>query len=415
MNARRAILIASFAWSLIGTGWAWAAPPSASDLVALCAKVKPAYVFISGGSGVVIHPDGLMLTNSHVIGKENKFDVRLGNGRHFRANVLGRDVTGDVAVLKLELKADEKVPHLELGDSDALTVGETALAVGNPFGLGVVDQAPTFTLGVISSLRQLQGQYTECIVTDAEVNPGNSGGPLLNMAGQVVGINGQISTRWGLRSNTGLSYAISARQIKIWLPKLTEAKGGEVAHGRLTGLQFESAEGDSPKSVVVKEVAEGSPAAEGGFKPGDAIIRWDGLPVPNALRLVSIMGMYPDGHDVTVDVRRGDQEMSLVAKLSKPRRGQLGLTLAKPGKDDEHVKIEAVEKDSVADKAGIQAGDQITAVEGSPLNVPVAIQFRLLDGWMKNAVNAGDVVELKLRRKNDAGEWAEKEYRLVPK
>lgn len=321
---RRAIAGSGLLWTVwlatAGTVPAGTAPPSAADLVALCAKVKPAYVFISGGSGVVIQPDGIMLTNSHVIGKDKEFDVRLGNGRHFRAKVLGRDVLGDLAALQLELKPGEQVPYLELGDSETLQIGEAALAVGNPFALGIVDQSPTFTLGVISAVRQLGGRYPECIVCDAEVNPGNSGGPLVNMAGQVVGITGQISTRWGLRSNTGLGYAISARQIRMWLPKLLEAKGGEVAHGRLDGLDFETASPDSPRSVTVKAVKEGSPAATAGFQAGDVIVRWDGIPVPNAYRLLSIVGMYPNDYEITIAVKRGDQEVPLKVKLVRHRR-----------------------------------------------------------------------------------------------
>lgn len=289
-------------------------------LEALCDKVKPAFVFIAGGSGVIIQPDGLMLTNTHVIENGKEFDVRLGNGRHYKARLLGRDVDGDLAVLRLEGKIDEKFPYLELGDSESLRVGEPALAVGNPFGLGLVDQHPTFTVGIISAVHQLQGRYTECIVTDAEVNPGNSGGPLLNMAGQVVGINGQISTRWGLRSNTGLGYAISARQIKMWLPLLKEAQGGDVAHGRPVGLDFQRAATEKPDSVTIKSVAQGSPAEEAGFRPDDRIVSWDGMPVPNALRLMSIVGMYPAGHEVPVEVRRGDETVRLAVRLVDPER-----------------------------------------------------------------------------------------------
>ena len=160
------------------------------------------------------------------------------------------------------------MPHLELGDSDALRVGDEALAVGNPFALGVLDQSPTFTVGIISALNHTQGTYAECIVTDAEVNPGNSGGPLVNMAGEVVGINGQISTRFGLRSNTGLGFAISSRQIKLWLPRLEAAGGGEVKHARIAGLELAEAARESGDSVVVKDVADGSPADTAGLPGG---------------------------------------------------------------------------------------------------------------------------------------------------
>ncbi len=292
--------------------------PTESEIEALCAKVKPAFVFIAGGSGVVIQPDGVMLTNTHVIEKGKEFDVRTGSGRHFKAKLLGRDVLGDLAVLKLEKKNDEPFAYLELGDSDALRIGEPALAVGNPFGVGLLDQHPTYTIGIVSAVRQFQGRYTECIVTDAEVNPGNSGGPLVNMAGQVIGINGQISTRWGLRSNTGLGYAISARQVRMWLPLLKDANGGDVNHGRPMGLDLQRVAAEQPDSVVVKEVEKGTPAETAGFQVNDRIVRWDGQPVANAIRLLSIIGMYPEGHEVSVDVRRGEADVTLKLKLVKP-------------------------------------------------------------------------------------------------
>lgn len=148
---------------------------SSIDLPALCERVKPAFVFISGGSGVVISPDGVMLTNHHVIENNIDFDVRLGSGKHYRAKVLGKDVTGDLAALQLQLKPGETVPFLELGEHDLILVGDPVLAVGNPLGIGMVDYQPSFTQGIISSLNQSQGSYTDSIITDASINPGNSG------------------------------------------------------------------------------------------------------------------------------------------------------------------------------------------------------------------------------------------------
>lgn len=301
--------------------------PTATEakVEALCAKVKPAFVFIAGGSGVVISPEGLMLTNTHVIENGAAFDVRLGNGRHYRAKVLGRDVWGDLALLQLEAKDNQPFPYLELGDSDALRIGEPAMAIGNPFGLGIVDQHPTFTVGIISAVRQSQGRYTECITTDAEVNPGNSGGPLVNMAGQVVGINGQISTRWGLRSNTGLGYAISARQVRMWLEPLKAAKGGNVEHGMPFGLRVRPTNPDAPgpeDGLIVEEVTEKTVAAEAGFQAKDVIVKWDGLRVPNTVRWMSIVGMYPAGAKVPVDVRRGDQNVTVQVTLAEVPRSK---------------------------------------------------------------------------------------------
>jgi S1-C subfamily serine protease len=274
------------------------------DLASLCVAIRPAYVFIAGGSGVVIRPDGLMLTNDHVLEDRRTFDVRLGDGRSFKARVLGRDEVGDLAVLKIDGPEGEMLPHLPLGDSDAVRVGDEVMAVGNPFALGVLDQSPTFTLGIISAVHHTQGTYTECIVTDAELNPGNSGGPLVTMNGEVVGINGQISTRYGLRSNTGLGFAISSRQITLWLPLLEQAEGGEVKHARLAGVEYESRDRESPASVVVKDVAEGSSAAAAGFQAGDVILTIDNEPAANGHRLAGLLGIYPERHEAVFRVRR---------------------------------------------------------------------------------------------------------------
>jgi serine protease DegQ len=379
------------------------APPGAEpvDLAELCIQVRPAFVFIGGGSGVIIRPDGLMLTNDHVIGRKRAFTVRIGDGRSFKARVLGTDPAGDLAALKLELPDGETVPHLELGDSTALRVGDEVLAVGNPFALGVLDQSPTFTTGIISALNHTQGNYTECIVTDAEVNPGNSGGPLITMAGEVVGINGQISTRFGLRSNTGLGFAISARQIALWLPRLEAAGGGEVKHARIAGLQLAKAARELPESVVVAEVAAGTPAAAAGFRAGDAIVALDDAPVANVLRFKGLLGIYPDGQRVPVTVRRGDDETVLEVLLTAPERARLGLTLVRGRGDDLVPRVEQVEADSAAAAAGLVAGDEIVEWAGQRLEFSSRDERRAFERALRTSVNVGDIVPLKVRRGED--------------
>lgn len=387
--------------------------PEDERLMTLCEKAKAAYVFISGGSGVIIRPDGLMLTNSHVTQNQKDFDVRTGVGKHYRAKLLGHDPFGDLAVLKLEIKSDEQVPYMELGDSDQLKVGETTLAVGNPFALGFVDQSPTFTLGIVSALHQIQGRYTECIVTDAEINPGNSGGPLINMQGKVVGINGQISTRWGLRSNTGLGFAISARQIGYWLPRLTVAEGNAVRHGRLVGVRFDGTNPESSSSVTVKQVFAGSPAADAGLMPGDVIVRWDGQSVANSLRLASLMGMYPVDHKVDFEVRRGENTLPLQVMLVAAKRAMLGIKIAKPAENDPQVKVQEVAPDSIAAKAGMQPGDLLLEIEGAKLEGPIAVQFRILEVWLQRGADVYETIHIKVRRTNEAGEAKEVELTLT--
>jgi len=383
------------------------------DLTELCVRVRPAFVFIGGGSGVIIRPDGLMLTNDHVIGRKRSFTVRIGDGRSFKAKVLGTDPVGDLAALKLEVPEGQTVPHLELGDSGALRVGDEALAIGNPFALGVLDQAPTFTVGIISALNHTQGTYTECIVTDAEVNPGNSGGPLVNLAGAVVGINGQISTRFGLRSNTGLGFAISARQIAIWLPRLEAAGGGEVKHARIAGLEFAKGPKESAESLVVKDVADGSPAAAAGFTAGDAIVSLDGAPVANALRLRGLLGIYPDGHTVPVTVKRGDAETVLEVTLTAPERAKLGLALARARGDDLAPRVEKVEDGSAAAAAGFTAGDEIVEWAGQRLEFSSRDDRRAFDRMIRTTLNVGDIVAVKVKRTDAAGATAEVDLKLV--
>lgn len=409
-----AVLAFGLGWAAGGAAAVAVAPATEPvDLTELCVRVRPAFVFIGGGSGVIIRPDGLMLTNDHVIGRKRSFTVRIGDGRSFKAKVLGTDPVGDLAALKLEVPEGQTVPHLELGDSGALRVGDEALAIGNPFALGVLDQAPTFTVGIISALNHTQGTYTECIVTDAEVNPGNSGGPLVNLAGAVVGINGQISTRFGLRSNTGLGFAISARQIAIWLPRLEAAGGGEVKHARIAGLEFAKGPKESAESLVVKDVADGSPAAAAGFTAGDAIVSLDGAPVANALRLRGLLGIYPDGHTVPVTVKRGDAETVLEVTLTAPERAKLGLALARARGDDLAPRVEKVEDGSAAAAAGFTSGDEIVEWAGQRLEFSSRDDRRAFDRMIRTTLNVGDIVAVKVKRTDAAGATAEVDLKLV--
>ncbi len=401
-------------WPVAATA-ASAVPAAPVDLTELCVRVRSAFVFIGGGSGVIVRPDGLMLTNDHVIGRKRSFTVRIGDGRSFKARVLGTDPVGDLAALKLEVPEGQTVPHLELGDSETLRIGDEALAVGNPFALGVLDQSPTFTAGIISALNHTQGSYAECIVTDAEVNPGNSGGPLVNMAGEVVGINGQISTRFGLRSNTGLGFAISSRQIKLWLPRLETAGGGEVKHARIAGLEFEPAAAESAASVVIKDVADGSPAATAGFEKGDAILSLDGAVVANRLRLTGLLGIYPDGHRVPVTVRRGEAEATVEVTLTAPERAKLGFDLARARGDDLAPRVEGVAEGSAAAAAGFKPGDEIIEWAGRRLEFSSRDDRRAFDRAVRTSVNVGDIVPVKVRRDDGKGGVAEVEIRLVAK
>jgi serine protease Do len=397
--------------------WLAARPAAAEiDLPALCQRVKPAFVFIGGGSGVIVSPDGLMLSNNHVVAQGQQFHVRSGAGRHYQAKLVGRDVRGDLALLQLSLAKGETVAFLKIGDSEALRPGDPALAVGNPLGMGLVDQTPSFTFGIVSARNQVNGNYTDALVTDAPLNPGNSGGPLINAAGEVVGINGQIASRWGLRSNTGLGYAISSRQINIWLPRLKEAKGGEVAHGQLPGLLFDVDQAEKSQRVLVKGVGEGSHAAASGFHEGDRIVRFQGTPIVSLVQLGGLTGIYPEGYEVEIDIERGGHETPLHVKLVKLRSGSMGITLTQPDKDEGRVRIGQVQPGSPAEKAGLKKDDEIVSVKGVELNMSAKLQYLLLDHWLKTGVIADDLVLIRVRRQEPGGKPpATIEVRVVPK
>jgi S1-C subfamily serine protease len=414
MTRMRAIVAICCLWGLDEGLWAAehvAAPRP--DVPALCQRVRPAFVFIDGGSGVIVSPNGWMLTNSHVVGQRGQFDVRTGSGRHYRAKVLGRDVSGDLAVLQLEIKPKETVPYLEIGDSDALHIGDYALAVGNPFAEGLFDQNPTFTLGVISALHQTLDADAEAIVTDAAVNPGNSGGPLIDMAGRVVGINGQIATRWGLRSNTGLGYAISARQIRLWLPRLAQAKGGNLLHGRLSGVEFESNDDSDLKVPKIADIVHDSSAAKAGLKIGDRITRFDGRPIRTEVELAQAMHIYPQDQEVGVNVQRDGKDVELKLRLLALKPGELGIKLAPPGKSDNYVHIAEFGKDSSAQQAGLKKGDEIVKVDRIELKMAVQMQFQMLTRWLNQGLSSGDIARIEVRRKGPDGKIQTKEIRVV--
>jgi len=395
------------------------------DIEDLAAKARPAFVFIGGGSGAVISATGLMITNAHVVRSDKAFTVRLGDGRSFQAKLLGLDRGGDLALLQIE--KGEDLVHLALGDSDALQIGESALAIGNPIALGVVDQTPTFTLGVISALHQYRGIYNDAIVTDAPVNPGNSGGPLLNMRGELVGVNGMVQTRWGLRSSTGLGYAIPSNQIQRFLPLLEAAKGGEIYRGRLQGLQWEPDDGeedgenpeaaaaadrtDAPrpqpapaetvKGARIRAVDPESAAAKAGFQAGDVVVRLGGEPVWHRARFEGLVRSHPAGAALEVRVQRGAAETTLSVTLDSLKPGRLGFQLARPSPGDTAMRVGTVETGSPAGKAGLLVGDELVRIQDSEMTGDLPSQFVQFRNWVLRGLYAGQEIRLTVRRMED--------------
>ncbi len=224
------------------------------------------------------------------------------------------------------------------------------------------------------------------------------------MSGRVVGINGQISTRFGLRSNTGLGFAISARQIRLWLPRLEAAGGGEVKHGRIAGLRFRDAEDDLSESVTIADVAEGSTAARAGFRAGDTILSLDGAAVANRLRLAGLVGIYPEGHECEVAVRRGDAEERLTVTLVAPKRCQIGMRFERPGGDDLTPRVAAVEDGSPAAAAGLRPGDEIVSLDGKALDFSSREQVRTFERSLRMSFNEGRIFVVTVRRHDESAD-----------
>ncbi|MCZ6792575.1 MAG: trypsin-like peptidase domain-containing protein [Planctomycetota bacterium] len=367
--------------------------------VAALGKVKPAFVFIGGGSGFCISPDGYILTNHHVIQGERKpLRVVFSGGAMYVADVVGQDPRGDVALLKV--KDGKDLPSVKLGDSSKLRVGQRVVALGDPFLLGSQeiflprvppDFEPSASAGIISALHRYSDTYSDAIQVDLAVNRGNSGGPLLTLDGVVVGINGKIETRFALGINTGVGYAIPSNQIRRFLRPLKEAQGGTVRHGTIRGLEVAERVRDK-KGLPVTRVAEGTPAERAGFRPGDLILTIAGLPVKTETRYLGILSTYPAGEEVPVRVVRGEEIVDIAAVLVASGSPYLGISTVVPDGDVAGAEVTAVRRRSPARRAGLREGDVITSFDGDEVKSPTD-----LAGIIKTR-QAGDLVVVKVVR-----------------
>ena len=266
------------------------------------------------GSGVIASPDGYIVTNVHVVADADEIIVRLGDHSEHKAKVVGLDPRTDVALLKIEAP---NLPALPFGDSDRLEVGEPVMAIGNPFGL-----EQTVTTGIVSAKERFigSGPYDDFIQTDASVNPGNSGGPLVDTRGTLVGINTAIFSQTG--GSVGIGFAIPINLAKDVLRQLKDR--GQVVRGYLgvavmpvTPEARRAAKLDSARGALVAEVVAGSPAASAGLKPGDVIVAFQGEPIQNPHDLTRRVAGTPPGAKVTLRVARGGGETSVDATLGR--------------------------------------------------------------------------------------------------
>ena len=342
------------------------------------------------GSGVIVDASGLVVTNHHVIENMTDVKVALADKREFDAEIILRDPRTDLAVLRI--KNGGGFPSLDLGDSDALEVGDLVLAIGNPFGVG-----QTVTQGIVSALARTQVGITDYgffIQTDAAINPGNSGGALVDMNGRLAGINSAIYSRSG--GSIGIGFAIPVNMVKV---VVAAAKGGVRQVRRpwfgatLQPVSREIAESlglDRPTGALVSELVAEGPAAQAGLRRGDVVTEIDGQAVDDPESLGYRLGTKPIGASATMTVQRNGRKVSLPLKLvaapETPARETLTLSGRSPFSGAtvvnlspavteelsiegfrEGVVIAEVAPGSTAAKVGLQQGDVILAVNDAKI------------------------------------------------
>ena len=272
---------------------------------------KKAYAL---GSGFIIDSSGIIVTNNHVIKGAEDILVRIEGGEDYEAEVIGADPLSDLAVLKI--KANEKFRPVKFGDSDKARIGDWVIAIGNPLGL-----SGTVTAGIISARNRNIGmaRYEDFIQTDASINQGNSGGPLFNMDGEVIGINTAILGRQG---NIGIGFSIPSNNAKIVVDQLI--KYGETKRGWLgVRIQYVTKEIadkeklDKPRGALIVSVADGSPSKKGGIKNGDIILEFDGKLINEMKELPLIVAQTEVGKTVEVKIWRSQREVIKKIKLGR--------------------------------------------------------------------------------------------------
>lgn len=359
----------------------------------------------AAGSGFIISADGFVVTNHHVIARADDITVVLDDGTRLEATVRGVDRHTDLALLHVE--SGRPLPFVSFGDSDAARVGDWVLAIGNPFGLG-----GTTTGGIISARgRELSaGPYDDFIQVDAPINRGNSGGPLFNTAGEVIGVNTAIISPNG--GSVGIGFAVPASTAVDVVDDLMET--GAVARGwlgvRIQELSAELAEGlgmEKGAGALVAGIVPGSPAERAGLSAGDVIIRYDGAAIQRLRDLPRRVAATDRGTEVTLGVWREGAARDLTVTIAGrddgvavADAGDLGMTLRDTGGDG--VTVAEVAADSISARHGIRAGDVIIRAGAKPAHHASDVRAAITDARKQKRKS---VVLLVARGGDDSGRF----------
>jgi serine protease Do len=355
------------------------------------------------GSGFIISADGYLLTNAHVVEGADEITVTLSDKREFKAKLLGADKRSDVALVKIDAAG---LPTARIGDSNKIRVGEWVIAIGSPFGL-----ENTVTAGIVSAKGRETGEYLPFIQTDVAVNPGNSGGPLINMRGEVIGINSQIFTTSG--AFAGISFAIPIDEAMSVQQQLRTS--GRVIRGRIgVGIEQVSREVaeaiglGAPRGALVNTVEKDAPAAKAGVDPGDVIVRFDGKAIERSTDLPRIVGGTKPGSTVNMSVFRkgGQRDLKITVAELQADQPASGRTREAPKPAVPTNALGLVVSDLPADRQkelGVRGGVQVDGVDGLAAAAgirPGDVITQLNSAEVQNARQFNDAVS-KLDQKKD--------------
>ncbi len=272
------------------------------------------------GSGVIVSPEGFILTNHHVVEGADEIEIALADGKKLLAKVVGNDPDTDLAVLRV---TTDSLPAITFGQSEAMRVGDVVLAIGNPFGVG-----QTVTSGIVSALGRSQlgiNTFENFIQTDAAINPGNSGGALIDAQGNLVGINSAIYSRSG--GSMGIGFAIPVSTAKMVLEQII--KTGGVTRGwigvevqEITGALAESLKLPDSKGAIIAGVLRGGPADKAGVKPGDVLLAIEGKPVLDPQSMLNLVAGLAPGESAKLSLRRGQEPIELAVAVGKRPKPQ---------------------------------------------------------------------------------------------